>query len=149
MIEQSGSHLIIRGPDAPSPGMTEIAMQDQLVLAIATALAAKGGEALIMSGGSALGRLYRLLRDRFRAQGKEVGDLVAGGDEPGAIDRIRLAEKISQLLADDPDLRGEVERLWRAAEPEVSAQPAAVINQFSGTAERVVQARDIRGDVSF
>ncbi|MDW5330515.1 hypothetical protein [Plantactinospora sp. KLBMP9567] len=42
-------------------------MQDQLVLAVATALAAKGGEALIVDGGGgALGRLYRLLRDRER-----------------------------------------------------------------------------------
>ncbi|MGI5145374.1 hypothetical protein ACQEVC_03065 [Plantactinospora sp. CA-294935] len=124
-------------------------MQDQLVLAVATALAAKGGEALIVGGGSALGRLYRLLRDRFRHNGTDVAVPDDAIVDRYLVDRAVLAEKLGQLMAADPDLRAEVESLWRAAGPELAADSGGVVNQFSGTATRVVQARDIRGNVSF
>ncbi|MEQ4305757.1 hypothetical protein ABNF97_30975 [Plantactinospora sp. B6F1] len=123
-------------------------MQDQLVLAVATALATKGSEALITGGGGALGRLYRLLRDRFRSSGVGTSGLDAATDDPDEVDRVELAEKIGRLMAADPDLRTRVEALWRGAAAELAMQSGGVINQFSGVADRVLQARDIGGDAS-
>ncbi|MBF9129393.1 hypothetical protein I0C86_10465 [Plantactinospora sp. S1510] len=124
-------------------------MQDQLVLAIATGLATKGGEALIAGGGGLLGQLYRLVRNRFRTEGRGEDTLDAAVANPDETNRADLAEALARLLAADPDLEERVQALWRDGAGEPSAETGGVINQFSGSADRVVQARDIRGDVSF
>ncbi|MBE1487235.1 hypothetical protein [Plantactinospora soyae] len=124
-------------------------MQDQLVLAIATGLATKGGEALIAGGGGLLGQLYRLVRNRFRTEGRGEDTLDAAVANPDETNRANLAEALARLLAADPDLEDRVQALWRDGVGEPSAESGGVINQFSGSADRVVQARDIRGDVSF
>ncbi|MFD0967603.1 hypothetical protein [Plantactinospora endophytica] len=130
-------------------GWREKPMQDQLVLAVVTALAAKGGEAIITGGGSAFARLYRFLCDRFRANGSGTASLEAVVTGPGDTERAELADAIAQLLTVDPELRPRLEALWSGARAESAASSGGVINQFSGTADRVVQARDIQGDVSF
>jgi hypothetical protein len=124
-------------------------MQEQLALAIATALATKGGEALIAGGGGLLGQLFRLVRNRFRSSGEGGDTLDAAVANPDETNRANLAAALARLMTSDPALEERVRALWRGGAAELSAESGGVVNQFSGSADRVVQARDIRGDVSF
>ena len=48
----------------------------------------------------------------------------------------------------DPGFAEELRVQWRAASVELQADRGGVVNQFSGQASKVVQARDIHGDLS-
>jgi hypothetical protein len=124
-------------------------MSDELAMAVATAVAAKGAEALAAGGRSALGALIRLIRGRFSSGTPEAATLSEAMSHPD--DRERLAELaalLSHLMAADQAFRRQVEVGWRDASLVFSADHGAVINQFSGSADKVVQARDIAGDVT-
>lgn len=50
----------------------------------------------------------------------------------------------------DPDFAQVVEEGWRRVPgTEISAVQGDVSNSFSGSAEKVVQARDVQGDIRF
>jgi hypothetical protein len=111
---------------------------DQLAVAVVTTLAAKGAEAAFAAGKNAIAGL---LRGRLRRRGRDVEVLRAAierPDDPGS--RAALVEVLVRAMADDPELAARL----RAA----VALDGAVVNQFSGTSAKVVQARDIHGDLS-
>lgn len=126
-------------------------MPNELVMAVVTALTTKSAEALVASGKNKLADLFRVIRERLNREGaREEGILQAALDEPD--DRVRreqLADVLARLLAEDPAFRDRLALSWREASAEVSGAPAAVVNHFSGSATKAVQARDIYGDVTF
>ncbi|HET8657711.1 MAG TPA: hypothetical protein VFM55_01780 [Micromonosporaceae bacterium] len=123
---------------------------DQVAMAVATALVAKGAETLADAGRSAVGALVRLVRRRFGSGTQEVAVLDEAVAHPADRERlIALAEVLARLMAADRLFRHQIEACWREAAPELAADHGGVINQFSGSADKVVQARDIYGDVTF
>ncbi len=126
-------------------------MPNELVMAVVTALTAKGAEALVASGKNGLSALFRIVRERFGREGtREEAILRAAVEDPD--DRVRrnqLAAVLARLVAEDPAFRARLDASWRAASTEVAGTAAAVINHFDGSAAKVVQARDIYGDVTF
>lgn len=123
---------------------------DQLAIMIATALATKGAEALTDAGRSAVGALVRLVRRRFGSGTREVEVLDGAVAHPDEAERVAaLATVLARLMAADHLFRYQVEACWRAAAPELAAVQGGVTNHFSGSADKVLQARDIRGDVTF
>lgn len=130
-------------------------MPDEVTLAIATALANKGAETLLAEGRGALAALFRLVKRRF-AREPGGGDseasraLAAVEVEPGdARSQAELAACLAALMARDADFDAAVRVHWRAVAEEISADCGGVVNQFSGRADKVVQARDVRGDINF
>ncbi|GAA2578462.1 hypothetical protein GCM10010399_05250 [Dactylosporangium fulvum] len=124
-------------------------MPDEIALAIATALATKGTEAAVAEGRTALAALARTILDRFRRGSREADALQEAAARPGDRERqLVLAELLSRALADDPRFAGRVLTQWRAVQEELTLDRGAVSNHFSGAADKVVQARDIHGDIT-
>jgi hypothetical protein len=126
-------------------------MPDEWVVAVATALAAKGAEAVVAGGRSTVGALFRLVRDRFGGDARQAAVLRAAVDRPGEHDRqVQLADMLARVMAGDAVFAQRVRTLWREASAEVAAADHdTVVNKFSGSADKVVQARDISGDITF
>ncbi|WP_089156463.1 hypothetical protein [Micromonospora sp. NBS 11-29] len=118
-------------------------MEDQIVLAVATALATKGAEAL--------GSLFDLVRGRFGAGTRESVALDAAMAHPQERRRhAALASALADVMARDPDFAAALDDEWRRlAGAGVVAVQGQVVNHFSGTAGKVVQARDVQGDIIF
>ncbi|MEV0939540.1 hypothetical protein AB0I90_04045 [Micromonospora wenchangensis] len=126
-------------------------MEDQLVLAVATTLATKGAEAFGAGAREAIGSLFRMVRDRFGVGTPESAVLDGAVEHPEEQWRqTALASALAEVMAQDPQFTRRLKDEWhRLAGPSVVAAQGQVDNHFSGTAEKVVQARDIRGDIVF
>ncbi|WP_405092251.1 hypothetical protein OG767_04265 [Micromonospora sp. NBC_01392] len=126
-------------------------MEDQIVLAVATALATKGAEALGVGARSAIGSLLSLVRGRFGAGTRESAVLDAAMAHPQERWRhAALASALADVMARDPSFTAALDDEWRRlARAGVVAVQGQVVNHFSGTAGTVVQARDVQGDINF
>ncbi|MFI7026850.1 hypothetical protein ACIBMZ_29455 [Micromonospora sp. NPDC049900] len=126
-------------------------MDDQLVLAVTTTLASKGAEALVSGARSATGTLVRLVRGRFCSGTREGDALTAAMAHPD--DRslqATLASFLASEMSRDPTFDAAVRAAWHRLSNQIdNSSRHNVVNNFNGTAERVVQARDIKGDVVF
>jgi hypothetical protein len=123
---------------------------DEITMAIAATLATKGAEALIAGGRTALSALVRLVQHHFGRQAGQaelLRDAQRQPDDPHT--RRALADALAGAMADDPEFARSLQSLWRDAFVELTADRGGVVNQFTGQAEKVVQARDIQGNVSF
>ena len=121
-------------------------MPSELAVAIAAAITGRSGE-----GGTALAALARTVRDRLGRDHREAdaseAELLHEAGDHGR--QSVHAEQLSRALAEDPRFAGLVRDQWHAAQTELTMGEAAVHNSFSGTADKVVQARDIHGDLTF
>jgi len=117
---------------------------DELAMAVAAALATMGTEAAVASGGRAVGALARLVRERLGRRRGDEETLQDAIEHPDQQRIAALADALLSAMADDPALAG---RLREILPPDAAAVPGGG-NHFSGQAETVVQARDIRGGVN-
>ncbi|MEU7796930.1 hypothetical protein EAD96_24455 [Micromonospora sp. BL1] len=126
-------------------------MEDQIVLAVATTLATKGAEALGVGARNAIGSLISLVRDRFGAGTRESAVLDAAMAHPQERWRhTALASALADVMARDPGFADALGDEWRRLDGAgVVAVQGQVVNHFSGTAGKVVQARDVQGDIIF
>ncbi len=126
-------------------------MEDQLVVAVAGALAAKGAEALASGARTATAVLARLVRARLRAgtpEGDALTSAMAHPDERSH--QMALASFLAEEMSRDPAFDAAVRATWRGLSGAGSGSVGnGVVNSFSGTAERVVQARDVQGNITF
>jgi hypothetical protein len=142
-------------------------MSDPLTIAVATAVttAAAGTMAgsLTEQARQAVVAITQKLRDKLRSQPAALAILdpappsTEAGPEDTSITYFSpvsvasLADALSDAFAADPAFRAEILSLWHAAEPgasEVTAADDAVVNTFRGMAGKVVQLRDIHGDLN-
>ncbi|WFE63677.1 hypothetical protein [Micromonospora sp. WMMD714] len=126
-------------------------MEDQLVLAVATTLATKGAEAFGAGAREAIGSLFRMVRNRFGVGTREAAVLDGAVEHPQEQWRhTALASALAEVMARDPQFATALKSEWqRLAGPGIVAAQGQVANHFSGTAEKVVQARDVRGGIVF
>ncbi|MFI5911402.1 hypothetical protein [Dactylosporangium sp. NPDC051541] len=153
--------------------LQEAAMPSELAVAIAAAIAGRGGATVAGEGDTALAALARTIRDQLQRGRREgeapeadarneaaaqtadsqatarAGNSQATAQSGGHNRQNALAEQLSRALADDPRFAGLVRDQWHAVQTELTMGEAAVHNSFSGTADKVVQARDIHGDLTF
>lgn len=124
-------------------------MVDAVLMAVATALASKGAEAAVAGTRDAWAGLVRLVRERFAGDEAAGSALAEARQQPESVAaRDRLAEALARVMEADPEFCEQVRSLWAQASS-VSATDGGVVNQVSGSAERVVQARDVFGDITF
>ena len=125
-------------------------MPDELLMTLATTLAMKGAEAAVAGGRDAVAALVRLVRARFGHGTPEAGVLAAAVDQPDDVERqARLASLLAEAMRQDPVFAAALQRAWTAAAAEIQVGNDGVLNQFSGSADKVVQARDIAGGITF
>jgi hypothetical protein len=125
-------------------------MFEEVAPAIASALSAQGTELLVTGSRSAFTSLCEIIRARFGRGTPEADSLTAALENPGDTDRVEaFARYLARVMADDPDFARQTLAAWHGATASGSADGSAVVNNFSGQAEQVVQARTIRGGIKF
>jgi hypothetical protein len=100
-------------------------------MAVATAVAGKAAETLTGQAAQAIAAIRRKIQERFRGA-------LSSADE--------LAHALDAEFAADPAFRDEIRALWLQAAP--AATDDAVSNVFYGKADKVIQLRDIHGDLN-
>ncbi|WP_203821237.1 hypothetical protein [Paractinoplanes ferrugineus] len=125
-------------------------MIDDVVPAIAAALSAQGTELLVAGSKSVFGSLCEIIRSRFGRGTPAEHSLLAALDHPDDTERVAvLARHLTRLMAQDPEFARQTLAAWNSATAAGSAEGSAVVNNFSGQADRVVQARSIHGGIKF
>lgn len=119
-------------------------MAEPLTLAIASAVVGKVAEAATEQGRQAFSAIVAKIRGRLRDRPAAIAvlDAAASGErEPEA-----LAVLLDREFAADPAFGEEIRSLWLRLAP--AATDDAVSNVFSGKAGKVIQLRDVYGDLN-
>jgi hypothetical protein len=126
-------------------------MPDDIMMAVATALAGKVAAALASGGSTSLASLARLVRKRFGGDPAAQTALESAQERPDDQSRTQsLRDALEQAATADPEFGEQLRALWRQASTELNASHGGVINQVSGTVSgNVVQAHDIHGNLTF
>lgn len=119
-------------------------MTDPLTVAIATAAAGKVTESLTDGARESVAAIVRRIREKFQRQPAALATLEAACDEPARIQD--LAALLDEAITGDPEFGRQLHALWRQAA--VQASGDGVVNVFHGDAEKVIQLRDVCGDLN-
>ena len=120
-------------------------MTDQVMLAVASAVAGKAAEAATAGGKTALAALVRLIRNHLHNDSAAARALEP---PPGAsVDQRsvqELARALEQAATVDLDFAARVRALWPQAQAEISAHGSGTVNISTGTVGgHLIQARDL------
>ncbi len=123
-------------------------MADEIMVAVAAALAGKAAEALAEGARGAWDALVRLLRRRLGhdpAASAALAAAEAGQRDETAVQE--LAAALERIAAADADFAAQMRSLWPQAQAELSASGGGVINVSSGTVRgHLIQAGDLHVD---
>jgi hypothetical protein len=123
-------------------------MADEIMVAVASALAAKAADAVAGAAHEAWVRLVRLVRSRCGGDAPGAPALEAACSRPGDRDAVHeLAVALDRAAAADPEFGVELRALWLEAAPHLSAAGASAVNVVTGTVGgHLIQARDLHVD---
>jgi hypothetical protein len=127
-------------------------MTDPVTAAVATALATKAIAGLSEAGKSAFDRLARIVRRKLSPEARSSGSLDLAQTYPTSdAHRHALADALSRAMIDDQHFAVQLVNLWRyLQEDREGVSQSSVLNIVSGGVDgKIVQARDIHGQVSF
>lgn len=119
-------------------------MADPITVAIASAVAGKAAESFSGQTGRALAAIIKRIRDKF--QGRPAALATLDAVEEGHGSAAELTALLDQASAEDPEFGRQISALWNQAA--VTATDGGVVNFFHGNADKVVQMRDIHGDLT-
>jgi hypothetical protein len=126
----------------------EALMADPVTMAIATAVAGKAAESLTGQSTAGLAALVRRIREKFRDRPAGQAALTAAQDDPGSG---ALAEELAFALdeasAEDPEFGRQIRELWAHVRTAADASDDGTVNVFLGRADKVIQLRDVHGDL--
>ena len=124
-------------------------MTDPITLAIAgaiaTGVATKAGESLSNAAQNAIAALTHTIQKRFGGHSGHESALEAAKADPESEQKtMDLAETLQTVMDEDPAFAEEVRSLWGR----IDAHDDAVVNNFQGRANTVVQLRDVHGGLT-
>jgi hypothetical protein len=123
-------------------------MTDPLLDSLANALAGQAVSALSAAAKAALQKVRDLLGKRASRDPETQAALEAA--QPARPETVRaLAQRLDQVAGDDPELAELIGSARRVLHQEITAGDGGVVNTISGNAQKVVQARDIHGGITF
>ncbi|MCZ7437722.1 hypothetical protein O7598_15045 [Micromonospora sp. WMMC241] len=125
-------------------------MDDPLMLAAATTLVGWTTTNLAEGARSAVNGLTEFLRRRFRGEAstRELVDAALDRSSPDSVRR--FAVLLDQEMLRDPGFEAELRARFERVQVVVTAHQGDVTNLVSGDVSgSVVQARDVRGGISF
>jgi hypothetical protein len=117
---------------------------DPITLAIASAAAGKAAEMLTEQGRQAVAEIVRRVREKFRGNPAKLAILDAAKDDDAKVGQ--LASLLDEASAQDPEFGARIRALWNQAG--IAASDGGVVNVFHGAAEKVIQLRDVHGDLN-
>ncbi len=120
-------------------------MADEIMMAVASALAGKVAQDAVGGARGAWEALVRLVRDRFahdKAASAVLEAASARPTDPVAVHE--LGQALERVAIVDPGFADQVRALWPRASAELSATSGGVLNVSTGTVSgHLVQARDL------
>jgi hypothetical protein len=119
-------------------------MADAITMAIATAVAGKTAEALSDQARRAIAAIVRRVREKFRDRPAELETLDATISDQAKIGE--LADLLHQASVEDPGFGSQIRELWNQSG--LIAADGGVVNLFHGKADKVIQLRDVHGDLN-
>ncbi len=119
-----------------------------MTVAVATAMAGKAVEVAGEPVRAAVAELSRRVRERFRGRPSGEAALVRATADPTPESVEALVSAIEHLMADDPRFGAEARHLWNQAQTNAAASGDGVVNVLNGRAEKVIQLRDVQGDLN-
>jgi hypothetical protein len=125
-----------------------VTVTDPMTVAIATAMAGKAVEVAGEPVRAAVAELSRRVRERFRGRPSGQAELERAEGDPAPERIAALASAVQDLMADDPAFGEEVRAIWNRAQTNAAATGDGVVNVLNGQAGKVVQLRDVRGDLN-
>ena len=117
---------------------------DPITLAIASAAAGKAAETLTEQGRRAVAEIVRRIKERFQGNPAKLAILEGAKDDDAKIGE--LAVLLDEASAADPAFGSQIRALWNQSG--VVAADGGVVNMFHGEAEKVIQLRDVHGDLN-
>jgi hypothetical protein len=125
-------------------------MPDPITTAIATAVASQAAQALTAQATSAIAEIVKRIRSKFRDRPADLAILAGAQEHPDSAERLSsLADALRLAALDDPAFGQEITALWAQAQTEITTATAdGVVNTFHGNADKVIQLRDVRGDLT-
>jgi hypothetical protein len=118
-------------------------MPDPVMMAIATAVAGKATESLTDQASKTVAAIVRLIREKFRGRPDNLPVLDAADDDRTRIEE--LAALLGRASTEDPAFGSELRALWTQMG---MATGDGVVNVFHGHADKVVQLRDVQGNLN-
>lgn len=111
-------------------------MPEPILVSIAAAIAGKSATSL-----------YDLVKRKFAGRKQATAALEAAqGAAPDSPEVTTLATHLTAVEADDPTFRAELRQTWQ----QINVEEGGVVNQITGDVSgKVVQARDIKGNITF
>ncbi|HZR52162.1 MAG TPA: hypothetical protein VFB06_21945 [Streptosporangiaceae bacterium] len=123
-------------------------MADPITTAIAAAIAGGMAQSLGDQARASLTALAQRIREKLGRHPAAKAALDAALDDPSSSARVgELAHAIAEACEKDPEFGTEVRALWGRVRPNAVARDDGVVNTFEGSAEKVVQLRDVHGDL--
>ena len=119
-------------------------------MAIATAVASQTAQSLTSQAGHAIAEITRRIQHKFRDKPVDLAILTAAQEESASSDQAaELAHALDRAIAEDPAFGGDIHTLWdQSGNMPITANGDAVVNAFYGKADKVVQLRDVHGDLT-
>lgn len=120
-------------------------MADEIMMAVAAALAGKVAEAAVGGARGAWEALVRLVRDRFAHDEVASAALAAADARPTDQVAVReLGQALERVGTADPSFAEQVRAMWPQASRELSVTHGGVLNVSTGTVSgHMIQARDL------
>lgn len=121
-------------------------MTDPVTSAIATAVAGSAAQTLTAQATQILAQITSRIRHRLRGGSGELAVLDAPDTDAGSHERTTaLAALLHSEFREDPAFASELTALWRDY---LDATASPVVNTFHGSADKVVQLRDVHGNLT-
>ena len=121
-------------------------MADEIMMALASALAGKAADAAWGGARDAWNALVRLVSKRFARDSAAAAALEAARAQPEDEAAVHeLSRALDRVLAADPGFAEQVRELWPQASAELSARDGGVLNiSTAAVGGHLIQARDLR-----
>jgi len=119
-------------------------MADPITVAIASAVAGKATEALSDQARQAIAAIIQRVKEKFRGHPAKLATLDAVRDDHARVEE--LAILLDEASAEDPEFGSQIRALWNHTG--LTAADGGVVNLFHGEADKVIQMRDVHGDLN-
>lgn len=125
-------------------------MTDPFLDSLATALAGQVATALGSASAKALEKVRALVR-RKSEKDADTGAALDAAEQPsaGQPEIKALAERLDQAAKQDPQFDEQLRTEGAELHQEITASGNSVVNVNSGNADKLIQARDIQGGITF
>jgi hypothetical protein len=126
-------------------------MPDSILMEIATAVASQTAQTLSAQATGVLAEIVKRITSKFRDHPADLAVLNSAQGTQASPDVIpQLADALRRAAREDPDFAREIMALWttQTSTEMNTATSEGVVNNFHGDAARIIQMRDVHGDLT-